>query len=91
MATVSTNIKIDEDLKKNAQALFAALGLNLSTAVNMFLSQAVREQAMPFKSTLHCNEIPNAETLQAIKDFHEGKNMSKSFNSVEELMKDLDA
>ena len=91
MATVSTNIKIDENLKREAQELFSKMGLNLSIAVNMFLSQAVREQAMPFKSTLNVypHEIPNAETLKAIKEFHEGKNVSRTFDYCEPHTRDF--
>ncbi len=48
MASISTNIKIDADLKQQAQTLFADLGMNLSTAVNIFLRQAVREHSIPF-------------------------------------------
>lgn len=48
MAVISTNIKIDADLKQQAQALFADLGMNLSTAINIFLKQAVRERSIPF-------------------------------------------
>lgn len=48
MAVISTNIKIDADIKQQAQALFADLGMNLSTAVNIFLRQAVRERSIPF-------------------------------------------
>ena len=48
MAAISTNIKIDADLKQQAQALFADLGMNLSTAINIFLKQAVREHSIPF-------------------------------------------
>ncbi len=48
MAAISTNIKIDADLKQQAQALFADLGMNLSTAINIFLKQAVRERSIPF-------------------------------------------
>ncbi len=48
MAAVSTNIKIDADLKRQAQELFADLGMNLSTAINIFLKQAVRERSIPF-------------------------------------------
>lgn len=93
MSNVSTNIKIDEHLKKEAQELFAAMGLNLSIAVNMFLSQAVREQGMPFRSSLNVDSPHrlNDETMKAIKEFHEGKNVSKSFSTVDELMRDLDA
>ena len=46
MAPVSTNIKIDPELKEQSQALFESLGLSLSAAVNIFLRQAVREQAI---------------------------------------------
>ena len=48
MAVTSTNIKIDTNLKQQAQTLFADLGMNLSTAVNIFLRQAVREHSIPF-------------------------------------------
>ena len=48
MAVISTSIKIDSDLKQQAQELFNDLGLNLSTAVNIFLKQAVRERSIPF-------------------------------------------
>ena len=48
MAKVSTNISLDEDLKKEAQALFAEFGLDLSTAITIFLKQSVREGRIPF-------------------------------------------
>lgn len=49
MSNVSTNIKIDSELKQQAQELFNEMGLTLTAAVNLFLSQAVREKAIPFK------------------------------------------
>lgn len=58
MAAVSTNIKIDPDLKKESQELFESLGLSLSSAVNIFLRQSVREQAIPFRIG---NPAPNSE------------------------------
>ena len=48
MAKVSTNISIDADTKAKAQELLADLGLDLSTAVNNFLRQMVRDNAIPF-------------------------------------------
>lgn len=48
MAAVSTNIKIDPVLKQQSQELFESFGLSLSSAINMFLRQSVREQAIPF-------------------------------------------
>lgn len=88
MTAISTNIKIDPTLKQEAQALFESLGLNLSTAVNMFLRQSVREQAIPFRVG---SPIPNIETLKAIEDARNGIGLSRGFSSVAELMEDLDA
>ena len=88
MTPVSTNIKIDPVLKEQAQDLFESLGMNLTTAVNIFLRQSVREQAIPFRIG---EPVPNAETLQAIRDARNGVGLSRGFTSVKELMKDLDA
>ena len=88
MAPVSTNIKIDPALKEASQALFESMGLSLSAAINVFLRQAVREQAIPFRVG---NPLPNPETLQAIEDARRGIGLSRGFTSVSELMEDLDA
>ncbi len=48
MAKVSTNITIDADTKAKAQEILADFGLDLSTAVNIFLRQMIRENAIPF-------------------------------------------
>lgn len=88
MAVVSTNIKIDQDLKQESQALFESFGLSLSAAINMFLRQSVREQAIPFRIG---NPAPNSETLKAIEDARKGIGLSRGFTSVAELMEDLNA
>jgi len=62
MTRVSTNINLDSDLKKSAQLLFADLGMDLTTAVTIFLKQAVRTQSLPFAVT----KVPNEETLAAL-------------------------
>jgi len=42
-------IRIDDDIKKEAETLFGKLGLSVSSAVNVFFRQAIREQAIPFQ------------------------------------------
>ena len=64
MAKVSTNVTIDEVTKKKAQVLLADFGMDLSTAVNIFLKQMVYESSFPFAIT---REVPNATTLQCVK------------------------
>lgn len=88
MPTTNLNIRIDSDLKKQAENIFNELGLNMSTALTVFLRQTVRSNGIPFDMRL---EIPNEETLAAIKDVNLKRNMSKPFNSVKELMEDLNA
>ena len=89
MATVNTSIKIDEETKKEAQELFKDLGLSLSTAINIFLKQAVREKGIPF----YINSLPeNTELAQAFEEAKQiKKNPSnyKSYSSPEEMFKDV--
>ena len=47
--TTSVNLRIDKELKAQAETLFASLGMNMTTAINVFLKQAVRDQGLPFK------------------------------------------
>jgi len=86
--TTNLNIRIDEDLKRKAEAVFSELGLNLSTAMNIFLRYSVRYGGIPFDLRI---ENPNAETLSAIDDVNNNRNMSKTFDSVNSLMEDLNA
>jgi len=88
MATTNLNIRIDADLKKQSEEIFNELGLNMSTALTVFLRQTVRSRGIPFEMRL---DIPNEETLAAIQDVNMGRNMSRQFHSVKELMEDLDA
>ena len=86
MAMVSTSIKIDAETKKEAQELFKDLGINLTTAVNIFLKQAVREQGLPFYvgKTKYKDEV-----YQAMKDAEQGKNLSKGYDNVKEMFEDI--
>ena len=65
MSKINTNISIDGDLKKSAISLFTSFGLDLSTAITLFLQQAVREQRIPFEIRM---EIPNKDILTLLKN-----------------------
>ena len=89
MAKTSTNISIDADIKIQAQELFADFGLDLSTAINIFLRQSVRENAIPFNIS---REAPNSDTMAAINEFEEfKKNPSKykRYSSFSELLDEV--
>lgn len=52
MATTNLNVRVDENLKKTADTLLNELGLNMSTAINIYLKQIVRRTAYRLKSNL---------------------------------------
>ena len=87
MANTNVTIRMDTELKRQAEELFADLGMNLTTAFTVFAKQAVREQQVPFM----VSRSYNAETIQAIEDARNGIGLSREFTSVAALMEDLDA
>ncbi len=88
MPSTNITIRIDEDLKKEAEELFSDLGLSMTSAFIAFVKQSVREQGIPFTLTRNTS---SAKTLRAIEDVRNNKNVSKSFHSVADLMEDLNA
>ena len=92
MAGTTTNISIrmDADLKKQADALFSELGMNLSTAFNIFVRQSLREGGIPFEITMG---QPNKETAAALLEAERIAQDStvKGYTDLDELFADLKA
>jgi len=91
MATSPTQIRIDSTVKKDANELFSELGIDMSSAVNIFLRQCILRGGLPFKV-----EVPkyNAETLAAMQEARNimsGKIQATSYNTTDELLKALNA
>ena len=86
MPMSNLNIRVDADVKRRAEAICAELGMNLSTAVNIFLRQTVQQEGMPFAVKLH---RPNAETLAAMEEVEQGRGLSGPFHDVGSLMEEL--
>ena len=89
MATVPTQVRIDEELKKQSMELFAQLGIDMSSAMNMFLKQCVMRGGLPFAV-----EVPQykAEVLEAME---EARRISrdpntKRYGSFSEALEDLE-
>ena len=89
MAKVSTNISLDPELKEKAIKLFSNFGLDLSTAITLFLSQSVREEKIPFEIRMN---IPNQETIEALKEKEamKDKKKYKRYDSFEEIIKETE-
>ncbi len=91
MATTNMSIRMDVELKKQAEAMLSDMGLNMTTAMNMFLRQVVRQGKIPFEIA---TDIPNAETLAAIEeaeDMLSGKISAKKYSSTKELFEELNS
>ena len=88
MAQTNVNIRMDEATKIAFDQFCEEIGLSVSSAFNIFARTVVREQRIPFELT---TETPNEETRRAIENVRQGKNLSRGFHSVAELMEDLNA
>ena len=89
MSKVSTNISLDPNLKRDASELFSSFGLDLSTAITLFLQQSVREQKIPFEIR---KNIPNQTTIDALNEYQEmktNKEAYKRFDSFDDVLKEL--
>lgn len=83
------NIRIDENVKKKAEAIFNELGLTATAAINLFYIQVIRTKSIPF--FLKADE-PNKTTLSAMKEVEEmekGSKKADTYHNVDELMEDL--
>ena len=90
MNSVNINIRTDAVTKKQAETLFNEFGISLSSAINMFLKQTIRERKIPFEIG-YTNSVPNELTAKVLKESEEGINLSPVYNSVDELMDALNA
>ena len=88
MATTNVSIRLDTELKAQADELFAELGMNLSTAFNIFVRQSLREGGIPFEIR---TDRPNKETIAAML---EAENIAKDpnvkgYTDLDEMFADL--
>lgn len=87
---INMSFRVDKNLKKQADDLFKKLGMNTSVALNMFLTQSVREQSIPFIPSM---EVPNARLISAMEEveaIESGKIKAKKYKSFEDALKDID-
>lgn len=86
--TTNISIRIDSDLKAQADLLFGQLGMNISTAFNIFLRQSLRQGKIPFEISLN---VPNFRTIVALLEAAKiAKDPSiKGYDDLDELFADL--
>ena len=87
MSKTSMSIRLDSEIKEQAQQVFSNLGMDMTTAINIFLRQAIQYQGLPFDVRLD----ENRKLLEVLTDLDKNRNMSQSFESISDLMEDLRA
>lgn len=84
----SSTIRVNRESKENAKVILDAIGIDLTTAVNVYLREIARCGGIPFALRA---DVPNAETMAAIEEAERGIGLHGPFQTVAELMEDLNA
>ena len=89
--TANINLRIDPDIKAQAEAVYSNFGISVTDAINVFLHASIMEGGFPFQPK---QPRYNQETLAAIQEAREimsGKIQAKRYSSFTELMADVDS
>ena len=87
MAKDLISVRLDHELKIEAEQIYSELGINMSDAIRMFIKRTISYGGIPFD--LRVNR-PNAETAQVLRDINNNKNISKTFDTPQEMFENLD-
>jgi DNA-damage-inducible protein J len=90
MKTITIQTRIDTNLKKNAENILSSIGLDITSAIRLFLTQCVVQRRLPFQAV--APEEPNEETIAAMQeaeDIASGKIKSKGYDDVDEMIEDI--
>ena len=85
--TDTLHIRVDPSVKEKAEKTLKDLGLSITDAINVFLNQVILNDGIPFEIK---KPKYDKETIHAVEDVKNGKNVSKSFDSVDEMFEELD-
>ena len=89
MSTTNINVRVDSALKQEAEAFFKDLGLNMSSAITMFLRSAINHDGIPFEVK---RPAPNAETRAALDEYEEMKKNPgsyKRYDSFDDVLNEV--
>ena len=85
----NVNVRINNDIKANAENVFKRLGITPTTAITLFYNQVIRTNSIPFELKA---DVPNDVTKKAINELDDMKKNTdkyKSYKKVDELMEAL--
>ncbi len=85
--TDTLHIRVEPSVKQRAEETLNELGLSITEAINVFLNQVILNEGIPFEIK---KPRLNKETIQAMEDTKNNKNISKTFDSVDEMFEELE-
>lgn len=88
MNTTTLNVRINKNTKQQAQKIVEKLGLDLSSAVKLFLNQVINTKSIPFEIRTENGYTPAYEA-RLLKEVEYMKKHGKRYDSVEEALKEL--
>jgi len=80
------SVRTYSDVKEAASNVYESLGIDLTTAINVFLRKSIACNGFPFDVR---NNVPNEKLLKAIENADKGRNLSRKFNNIDDLFNDL--
>lgn len=80
-ANAVVRARIDEHIKEDASTVLAAMGLTVSDALRILLTRIAREKSLPFDPL-----VPNAETIEAMKEARRGKLETVTLNDLQSVL-----
>ena len=92
MSTSLIQVRVDDELKNQAASVYEALGLDLSTAIRMFLKRSIMVNGVPFQMTLPERESPNQRAVRALYQLGEAAERNGTAGmSLEEINAEINA
>jgi DNA-damage-inducible protein J len=89
--TASMNIRMEPETKRCAEQLFSGFGITVADAINIFLHKAIMEGGLPFEVKQPRYNAETEAAMQEGRDIMSGKIQAKSYNSVQEMVDELEA
>jgi len=89
--TANINLRVDPNIKAEANAVFSALGISTADAINIFLHTAILEGGFPFQPKMPKYNYETMAAFQEARDIMEGKIEAKSYNSLSEILDEINA
>lgn len=89
--TANINLRIEPEIKAKAEAVFSNLGISVTDAINVFLHASIMKGGFPFRPKQPRYNRETVLAMQEARDIMAGKVDAKRYNSLSELLADMDA